>query len=1645
MTRSGTTAKKTSAKAVARPAHELCLNALQALESNPSLLPHLLSPEVSTITCMPCTPDRGGCRIQTTRKKSQKCRCDSLPYCLSSLGVHSSGIWDPKSPVNSTTLPTASPEKALRKITSVSKNKIIEYFKSLNLNVEVHDGLVENVKNVQTSRVLDPAMLVPALPAKATAKSKTNPPPTAPSSSQSSSSSSQESTPKLFNETIIMSAESYPCIEVLDAPAPGWTRHMIDKKRENWADCLEAGKKKSRVVNIVVYTYKKSRSRLFRGNKPQQLNELAKFLDEEGFNQLGASDFEFDYDTCLTIEKSKFDNLIRNKQATPSVLPLALDPVPAPGPAPDATPAPTPTPSTTNLLALATPPGLVNLGATCYLNSLVQCLFQNVAFRRGLYAYDPWNLSGSSDSKLFGILDQLQMLFTNLDRSVRKRLDLKELTDRLGLNTAEQQDPQEFVTLFMGKVEEPFKRLAASSPGSTKSFISNIFDGRFTQVVTCETCGNRSTRPFEDEIRLAMHSNTDVRTCVDDYFEAEILAGDNAYFCGECNSKQTAKKATEVNEPPNVLNLQLLRYVYDMTTWTKKKIKSKIKLNKTIEIPVKNENEEPRMETYVLASVLNHIGNSAYQGHYICEAMDWSTGVWWKYNDELVNFIGNGPKHVAEETEAEVMAGSAETGGSPMEIDLTVDVDDAKNKRAKKNGKGRKKTTAAAGSEDAYMLVYVKKSFLEKESQCTTLDPPKKTLDEVEKDNSNLKGDIEKTKGGIKSNLELINLRKEAIARIFGFKADVKPESRIPTLSPSNSDDNRYNLIDTKWLREWITGEEVPWDDVVVVDVDKPDNKAEGGSSQANAIEIESSEDDGEGEKEKASTPAKEEPSTDSTSESQNALRGAVKIRHAQFACSKHSNSPHLVFGPLDIHRFKVLPARAYREIIKEVAREMKIMEEEVCDFNISFRTTETGCSAICGDCNAEAMSLVSDNKQLFEEWKQISCALDSVESKKKGQEEEGYFVSSAWIGSFQKAFKDKTNTVVKNGLASLETAKGVNLFELPKKPLENGVEVYDVETADESEMMATTPTKSSALASIFQQKTTASPLSFDVNSKIVCVHKKFIKAHNRNKYKVVPKRVWDLIKTSFPDAIECSSAEQGCEMCENRKKGENEKERNVKAWSSDCRRNLHLKELLRDERKKVGFHTSMLRLLDPSADSYPQALPPSSKKRKVEREDGEEVVERTIKNVHLVDRKGLQAWRTQVNEIARAGSIDDKHSGIQEVFRESESDNALRCDCQEAKALIPERLNNVLLGVAPDQGYYDPYRIGVESEAGDDAKMKQCELVTGEELEALNLSLREHDILRGLYERGDEDNDKPVSKVTSYNTATLKQEESGVRNWTWEVERCSECMKSLSDEELAKRMQFERKKIRVISVPNNHSVPGVARKVVEEVEDDKDNNDNNDEFTPGGDDDGRYDGRNASKNANEGGILGSVLSGEEVPQAKRQAGGEKEEAADFGSPASTGTRRSKRQASAGKSEEVEVNSSDKLGNLRLKLWEQFGTSPVGQHMYFNGKELVFGDNEKTLFELQVTAGSTIYVQMDKRGMTKGEREQFHEDEEGLIATLFSSCGSDENSGSNRVERGFGGSWLMGGSGVGGGDEVEEIGVEEEEEEKEEEMEVEVV
>ena len=102
-----------------------------------------------------------------------------------------------------------------------------------------------------------------------------------------------------------------------------------------------------------------------------------------------------------------------------------------------------------------------------------------------------------------------------------------QLTDKLGLNTAEQQDPQEFITLFMGKVEESFRCLGPNSAGASsgpnlQDLISDIFRGKINQVIKCRTCNKRSTKKYEDEIRLPLNYDTEVQACVNNFFEAEV-------------------------------------------------------------------------------------------------------------------------------------------------------------------------------------------------------------------------------------------------------------------------------------------------------------------------------------------------------------------------------------------------------------------------------------------------------------------------------------------------------------------------------------------------------------------------------------------------------------------------------------------------------------------------------------------------------------------------------------------------------------------------------------------------------------------------------------------------------------------------------------------------------------------------------------------------------------------------------------------------------------------------------------------------------------------------------------------------------------------------------------------------------------------
>ena len=105
----------------------------------------------------------------------------------------------------------------------------------------------------------------------------------------------------------------------------------------------------------------------------------------------------------------------------------------------------------------------------------------------------------------------------------------------------------------------------------------------------------------------------------------------------------------------------------------KTKLQDKVLLPTTLDLSQDKGEDGDAKKKFVLCAVMLHKGKSAYSGHYIAEAMNWSTGQWFEFNDAKV----------------------AQLKQASHSCD---------------NGPG--KSLEGAGSADAYNMYYVEESFL---------------------------------------------------------------------------------------------------------------------------------------------------------------------------------------------------------------------------------------------------------------------------------------------------------------------------------------------------------------------------------------------------------------------------------------------------------------------------------------------------------------------------------------------------------------------------------------------------------------------------------------------------------------------------------------------------------------------------------------------------------------------------------------------------------------------------------------------------------------------------------------------------------------------------------------------------------------------
>ena len=275
--------------------------------------------------------------------------------------------------------------------------------------------------------------------------------------------------------------------------------------------------------------------------------------------------------------------------------------------------------------------GLVNQGATCYMNSMLQSLFHLSAFRKLVYELPT---TGKENPKK-SIPLNLQRLFGELQLSDNP-CKTEDLTVSFGWDfsrTIVQHDTQEFCRVLLNNLEEKLK-----DNEELKDGVAKIFRGQSKSYIRCINVEFESSR-VEDFYDLTM----DVEGCSNleesfkKFTESEKMEGDNRYDTGDPNlGKQDAMMGEEFIKFPPVLQLHLRRFNYDYFTDRMVKINSRFEFPEEIDLSQFLAKSDNTPNVYELYGVLVHSGTVSH-GHYYAFLRTSLGPQWYQFNDSTVS------------------------------------------------------------------------------------------------------------------------------------------------------------------------------------------------------------------------------------------------------------------------------------------------------------------------------------------------------------------------------------------------------------------------------------------------------------------------------------------------------------------------------------------------------------------------------------------------------------------------------------------------------------------------------------------------------------------------------------------------------------------------------------------------------------------------------------------------------------------------------------------------------------------------------------------------------------------------------------------------------------------------------------------------
>jgi ubiquitin C-terminal hydrolase len=304
--------------------------------------------------------------------------------------------------------------------------------------------------------------------------------------------------------------------------------------------------------------------------------------------------------------------------------------------------------------------GITNLGATCYMNSLLQQFYMMRALRESLLRVSEAQLNSAALED--NVLYQLQHLFVQLQETQKMAADptnfcksYKDLDGR-PTNVREQHDVDEFFNLLCQRLEAQLKHTADGK----------LLNHQFGGTLANEIKSTDQDWPYYSEreeeffsIPLDIKNKPSLEEALDSWVKSDKLEGDNAYYCDQYGRKVNAHKRCCIKQLSNTLIFHLKRFDYDYIN------NRKIKLNDYFQFPLsinmkswtkeglaghESGGEEMSVDDahyqYQLVGVLVHTG-SADSGHYYSFIKERDSHRWLCFNDHRVYEFS--PDHVPEE------------------------------------------------------------------------------------------------------------------------------------------------------------------------------------------------------------------------------------------------------------------------------------------------------------------------------------------------------------------------------------------------------------------------------------------------------------------------------------------------------------------------------------------------------------------------------------------------------------------------------------------------------------------------------------------------------------------------------------------------------------------------------------------------------------------------------------------------------------------------------------------------------------------------------------------------------------------------------------------------------------------------------------